>query len=288
MKLTESATKKRQQIIDRIPDFPSIPTAALKVQQLLKSSNVDFNKLAKIIRNDQALTANLLRIANTVSFGGRRQIETVGQAIVRLGTRHVSQMVVGLAAASLMEKEVKGYEMPPKALWKHALAVAIGASELARSLDMEDPDVAFTGGMLHDIGKVALGNFVECNVDSIERLAFDKDVSFHVAERAVLGINHAELGSLLMKEWGLTERLVRVIQYHHDPDGCEDVNSLIDLVHVANAVAMQAGIGTGIDGLHYQLCNNSIERLGISEELMDEFPLEIEERVNNISDIFGE
>lgn len=286
--MTKKAKKKREEIVAGIPEFPSVPAPALKVQRLLKSSEVDFSKLAKIIRNDQALTANLLRIANTVSFGGRRKIETVGQAIVRLGTRHVSQMVVGLAAASLMERKIEGYEMGPKALWKHALAVAVGASELARRLDMEDADVAFTGGVLHDIGKVALGNFVKANADTIESIAFEKNVSFRLAERVVMGIDHAELGSLLMENWGVTERLARVIQYHHDPGECEDVHGLVDLVHVANAIAMQAGIGTGIDGLHYQLCTEAVERLGMSEELMEEFPLDVKSRLDNMSDIFGE
>lgn len=286
MELSESAKTKRKEIIGQLSEFPAIPTAALQAQKLLNAAQVDFDKLARIIRNDQALTANLLRLANTISYGGRQRIETVGQAIVRLGTRHVSQMVVGLAASSLMQQRLEGYDMGPKDLWKHALAVAIGASELTKNLEMDDPDLAFTGGILHDVGKVALANFVHAKADTIEKIAFDKNVSFHVAERVILGVDHAEVGAMLMDDWGLTEHLVNVIRWHHEPNKCSENCTLVDVVHISNAVTMQAGIGTGIDGLHYKLYPEAVDRLEVPEDILEGLSLEIEGRLEQLSDAF--
>ncbi len=256
MKMTESAREMRKEIVAEIPEFPSMPTTALKAKKLLDAAQVDFDELA--------------------------------QAIVRLGTRQVSQMVVGLAGASLLDTEIEGYDMGPRAMWKHALAVAIGSSELTKHLEKEDPDAAFTAGILHDVGKVALANFVHANADTIEQIAFEKNVPFNVAERFVLGIDHAELGAMLMDEWDLNEKITRVIRWHHSPNKCEANFSLTDIVHVANAVTMQAGIGTGIDGLHYNLCEDAVDRLGVTSDYMDDFALEIETRLEKISDIFDE
>ncbi len=288
MKLPESAKAKRQEIINEIPNFPSIPTAAVQARELLQDPEVDFDKLAEIIRVDQALTANLLRIANTIAFSGRRRVDTVDQAIVRLGTRHVSQMIIGLSAAPLMKKEVQGYDLGPQELWKHALAVGIGAEQLAQQKDLEVPDIAFTAGLLHNIGKVALGTFLDADVEKIRAVAFKKEVSFHLAERVVLGIDHAELGSLLLEDWGLSDKLISVARWHHEPDEMPGEHKIVDLVHIADAVAKQAGIGAGTDGLHYGLSDNAIDRLGVTRDDIDQVLLEVESEIEEISELFAD
>ena len=283
-----TAQNRREEIIEKIPTFPSIPTAAIRVRRLLAKPEVDFDELADLIRYDQALTANLLRIANTIAFGGRQKVTTVEQTLVRLGTRHVSQMVTGIAAAPLLKKEVQGYDLAPEQLWKHAMAVGIGAEELARHQDTRVPELAFTAGLLHDIGKVALGTFLDADVDEIKSAAFDHGLAFQAAERRVLGIDHAELGARLLRHWGLPDELVLAARWHHEPDEHPGDYRVVDLVHVADGLSLQAGIGAGTDGLQYNHCSDTLDRLNVTRHLIEKVLLEVESELEELRDLFGE
>ncbi len=270
------AQKRREDILTEITSLPTLPSAAVKVRKQLQQPDPDFEQVAKTIRYDQSLTANLLNIANTIAFAGRRQVTTVKQALVRLGTKRVSQIVMGITAAPFLKKEVEGYDLGPEQLWKHAIAVGIGSEELAKKLDTATPEVAFTGGLLHDIGKVVLGNFVDTDGGEIKSLAFEKGLSFHKAERSVLGIDHAEVGARLLDHWDLPEQHVKAVRWHHEPDRLTENRSVTDLVHVAELVCMQGGIGSGTDGLHYHHSSHAVQRLGITRDMAETLLLEVE------------
>ncbi|MFP4175656.1 MAG: HDOD domain-containing protein [Planctomycetota bacterium] len=281
-------TKRRRDIIDRIDTFPSIPTAAVKAKKLLSDPEVDFDELARIIKFDQALTANLLHIANTITFGGKRKVTSAKQAILRLGTRNVSQMILGIAAAPILKREVKGYDLPPQELWKHAIAVAMGSEALNNELQVGDSQYIFTAGLLHDIGKVALGTFLEEDGERIRQKAYGDDISFEKAEEEILGIDHAELGSLLLEHWDIPEELVRVTRWHHAPDECPEPDRAVDTVHVADALSLQAGVGTGRDELQYSLSRNATERLHIDRSMTDRVMLTIGVEIEELEDLFIE
>lgn len=283
---TTLTEKRREHILKQIPSLPPLPTAAVKVRELLREPNPDFDEIADAIRYDQAITANLLKIANTVAFGGRRQVTTVKQTLVRLGTKRVSQIVMGVAAAPLLKSEVEGYDLGPEQLWKHAMAVGIGSEELAKKQETNAAEVAFTAGLLHDIGKIALGTFIDADGDEIKSQAFDKGLSFQKAEQNVLGIDHAEVGARLLDHWDLPEEHVQVVRWHHEPDQASENASVADLVHVAELVCMQGGIGAGTDGLHYRHSAEAVQRLELNRDMAEALLLDIETTLEEMSGLF--
>ena len=140
----------------------------------------------------------------------------------------------------------------------------MGATELSTSLGVAAPNYVFTAGLLHDVGKIVLGTFVEVDPAPILGLAFDQGLSFEEAEREVLGIDHAEVGAALLEHWGLPGPIAEAVRCHHHPAKVNGDPLVADLVHVADVLALMAGLGTGSDGLHYRPAAESLERLEVT------------------------
>jgi len=261
----------REEIISRINEIPSIPATLTKVQQLVTQPDVDFKELAEYIKYDQGLTVNLLKMANSAYFGFSREISSVNQAIVRLGLNRIFELTMTTAVAPIISKEISGYDLCKGDLWKHSIGVAIGAEKIAEFLDIRAPKFTFTAGLLIDIGKIAIGTFLEQDPKPVLKLAYEKALPFNIAEKEIFGINHAEAGAILLDQWNLPEELVEVVRWHHQPNKLNGEKTVVDLVHIADILIMETGIGGGNDGLNYKSCPESLERLHfdqVNEEVL--------------------
>ncbi|NQT93412.1 MAG: HDOD domain-containing protein, partial [Lentisphaerae bacterium] len=178
----------RDEILAKVHSVPALPMAATKVISLLQDPDVGVSEVMKVIEFDPGLTSNVLRLANSAYFGGNREIVSLRDAGVRLGTNQVFQMVMTSSVSQVAAQPVRGYSLPAGELLEHSIAVAIGAEQLAEALGRKPPGHTFTTGLLHDLGKIVLGTFVEVDVAPILEMAFQNQVSFEVAEQHVLGI----------------------------------------------------------------------------------------------------
>ena len=260
----------RNNILAKVRTVPSMPSVVIKLRQYLSDPDVSFDELAKVIEFDPGLTANLLQLANSAYFGWSGKIKTVKDAITRLGTNRIFQMVLCMSVAPLVRKPVKGYDMESDGLWQHSIATAICAEELAKSLRISESDEAFTAGLLHDMGKILLGTFIEVDDKPIKDLVETESLSFNEAERQVLGIDHAEAAAELLQYWKLPENVVAAARWHHDPSQAEEKHrNIVDLVHVADILCIRMGWGIGTDGPLYCLDEEAEERLGIDGSIED-------------------
>lgn len=253
--------KMREKIIENIAEVPAMPTSAAKVIRLIQDPDADMTQMADAIEFDPGLTTNVLRWANSAYFGGGYEIRSLRDAIVRLGMKRMFQLVMTSIAAPLVGESVNGYDLPAGSLLEEAIAVAIGTQELAATLGIKAPDHAFTAGLLHNIGKVVLGTFVDVAAEPIMELAYQEKVPFDEAERRILGIDHAEVGAILLAEWKIPQAIVDVVRWHHEPAGFTGDPMVLDLVHVALALSLQNGLGAGVDGLNYRPDDAVVSRL---------------------------
>ncbi len=277
----------REEILSKVSSVESIPSSKMELLRLLQDPDVNTSKLASSIEFDPGFTTNLLRLANSVYFGCPKAISTVNEAINRLGTRNIFKLAVTSVAAPVVKKEVKGYDLASGEMLKHSAAVAVGAEKLAQSLNIQAPEHTFTAGLLHDIGKVVLGSFVEVDAETILQLAIEEQVSFEEAEQRILGIDHAELGAILLESWNLPPSVVDVVRWHHEPFKCTSSDTLVlDLVHVADALSMMSGLGLGNDGLNYRPCSEIMDKMNISNNTVEIVISEILLGLEELSDLF--
>lgn len=253
---------RRDEILDQVTSVPSLPAVVCQLQQYLNDPEVNFNKLARIIECDPGLTANVLQLSNSAYFGWQGSIGSLRDAISRLGTKRIFQMVLCMSVAPMVRKPVKGYQLDADKLWEHSVAVAICAEKIAARRAPEAQPNAFTAGLLHDVGKLILGTFVEVDDEPIVELVDADGMSFNEAERMVLGVDHTEVGAHLMERWNLPAEVIEATRWHHEPEHApEESQLLVDVTHVADVICLNCGFGMGMDGLQYRLDEEATNRL---------------------------
>lgn len=260
-------TQNIAQIIAKIDRLPELPQVALRLSQLLENPNVSAEQLSEVVRVDPSLTTQILKLCNSAAYGFSRRISTVKEAIAILGFKVLKSMVYTIIAKITMDKPVKGYGLQEGALWMNSLTCAVFAKHIATRERFVDPELAFTAGLLRDIGKIILGDYVGASYIDIEQLAVTEGIDFGAAEEKVVGMSHTELGARIAEKWNLPPQLIQVIRYHHKPfsiPGNIDANlfKLITIVHLADIFTMMIGRGLGSDGLMYSLETRALEKAG--------------------------
>ncbi len=253
----------QQLIAKKVKSFPGIPGAAAKLLTLLDDPDTDVSLIENTVKYDPGLTANILKLTNSAYFGFPSKIGSIKQATLLLGPKRMIQLVVTSCVNAILQKPVPGYGLPGGELLRHSIAVSVAAEGLVKELDLQAADMIFTAALLHDIGKLVLGGFLDKELAEIEAAA-GGDVSFEKAERKVLGTDHAAVGAQILEGWSFPDEIVDAVRWHHDPP--EDANRsspMIDAVHVANVLCLMIGIGVGVEGLQYEPSDAATERLGV-------------------------
>ena len=252
---------RKREIISKMKSFPSMSGIAAKVLKLLDDPDAGADQVEKLLKQDPSLTANLLKLTNSAYFGIPSKVGSVRHAVAMLGWKRLSKLVMAACVSAITDRQIPGYDLPPGVLWQHSVAVSVTAEGLMRELKIAESDEIFTAALLHDLGKLILGGFVEKELDEIQEVAA-RGIPFQMAEQEVLGTDHAEIGALMLESWSFPPKLVSAVRWHHDPDSAPETSSMTDIVHVANVLCLMIGIGIGVEGLHYEPSILATKRLG--------------------------
>ena len=270
----------KDEIISRIKSVPPLSHTAQQIIALLSDPGQSGSTLARIIETDAALTARVLSIVNTTAFSQTEPIRTIAGAMTAIGDRVMLGIALDYCTDGLMLKPLDGYKAEQGKLWEHNLLTAIAAKVVAMMSPMEvNPDEAFTGGILHDIGKSVLSEFLkEATPDMI--MEIDRGVlpDYLAAEEEKLGTNHCIIGAAMARIWKLPAPFPEIIRHHHHPQAADQkYQQIIYTVHLGDIIAMMKGVGTGCDSMCYQLENGYKELLGIRKDQLPAIMLQVDE-----------
>ena len=267
--------------------LPPLPDTALKLVQMLNRPDSRVEDIVECIRYDPVITADVLRICNSAHTGLMRTVTSLHEAACHLGLMSILQIVLARHAGPLLARENRGYGLASGALWRHSAGAALGATGFAQFIEVGSRGPAFTAGLLHDIGKIALNQQVGSAIDDILGAAKEQRVSFVEAEQQILGCSHEEIGARLAERWGLPESIVRCIRYHHNPAVLTRPDPLVDVVYLANAVCLMFGIGVGADELLSRADPAVLERRGLTEEHCEQVGIQMLTELQRVEELFG-
>ncbi len=266
----------------------NIPLLSPSVSQLLEiTAQPDF-ALADVIQTvkcDAMITARLLQVVNSAAFGLAVEVDTVDRAVSMLGARVVVGVALNLGADGLFDKALEGYDSNDAGIWGHDLYCAIAARNIGMKAKIEfKPDLAFTGGLLHDIGKTVVSQFLaNTSTGVLTDIEQGKSEDYLEGEKLLLGMDHSQVGYEMARVWGLPEILQNAIRYHHTPSEAPDhCKTLCFAVHLGDILAMMAGYGTGSDSLQYHLDQAYQEYFELDEDCLSVILLESSEEFESL------
>jgi putative nucleotidyltransferase with HDIG domain len=254
-----------EKIMEKVSTFPSMPQAGIKLRALLAEKDVSTDDIEGILRHDPGLATNVLRLANSAFFGLRTKVSTLKHAVTLLGIKRFAQIAVSACMSKTMNKAVEGYGLSPGELWLHSIAVSTTAEALAKHKKLAETNDVFTPALLHDMGKLVLGEFVKEEMQKIESLVA-KGVPSVIAENMVLGTDHAEIGALILGKWSFPSDIVDTVRWHHNPEVLKVSKMQPEIVYLSNLLCQSSGDSDSADGQIIMPSSVVLDRLGIKLE----------------------
>jgi putative nucleotidyltransferase with HDIG domain len=257
----EVHTKIKEQIIRQISMLPTFPGTTLELIHMSEDPSANMNDIAQKINTDPSLAADILKLANSAGFISARKIETIADALIRIGLKNLKFMLIAASSRAILEKRFQKFE----SIWAHCIKTAYYARLLAIELGFkQNAEQAFIGGLLHDMGKIVL---LSVDLDMTNRIA--EIIAQHrirtttVIEEISIGISHSSIGKLIAEKWNFAGFIVQSIEYHHSPlRATGEYKNIVWTVYLANLLC-------GIETKKYEYSYADmmiINLLGIKDE----------------------
>lgn len=209
----------RRQLMNRIRrsiDLKAMPIALQQIMSLASSSRVSIHQIADAIKQDHAIALRTLKVANSSFYAHSAPLQDIQQAVLRLGLQTVRELVIGLAVVGEFESgEGSEEELDRRYFWEHSLACALIVRDLARAYHSGETEQIFTAGLLHDVGRAVLQDFLTDQHHRVRQFAREHRMPLEQAELKLLSITHADVGQQLLTQWRLPSHLINPIAGHH-------------------------------------------------------------------------
>lgn len=238
-----------------------IPETARKIISRIEYSGSSLSDLEKYISQDQAITANILKMCNSADYGFPGWISSIKKAASLLDTKTFKKIVKDASLCNLYNDEIGAYSVEKGELLNHSLCCAMVAKLISHEKKIKNPDTVFTAGLLHDIGKVILDQYDFEKFNLIMDRVLNMNMTFLDAENKILGYNHAQAGGIIARKWNLPKVLIEAISFHHQPQEAKENPEVVSVVHIADNICSMIGYDCEAYGL---TGNGNIDQFAVS------------------------
>jgi len=254
-----------QEIIDHIKRLEPIPKVTHHLLDVLDDETSTAEEIAAIIQYEPTVTANVIRTCNSIYFGRKEPINSIKDAVITLGIDKIVDIVLYQSGRQVFTQADAGYGEHEGVLWKLSVSAAVMTKHIAIRIESPNKNMLFTTALIKDIGKTVLGRFVQGSIEEINNLVDNKNYTFVQAEKAIIGIDHAELGGLIAKSWNFTPRMAEIIKQHHAPDSSAIYDNDMAVVYLADRMCMMMGLAGWVDRNDHKFYNAAMDSLGLTQ-----------------------
>ncbi|MFP4163143.1 MAG: HDOD domain-containing protein [Chitinispirillaceae bacterium] len=278
---TRISTDSFKQRLQSINNLPTLPSVIAKMTELLQNPSTSAEEVGQAIKSDQALASKVLKLVNSAFYGFPGRIGTITHAVVILGFSTVKNIVL---TASILDafrnKPVDEKVFNPENFWIHSIACGAAAQCIARTLGSSEKEECFIAGLIHDIGKIILYQYMPEEFIRTIRKSNQDEKLFFESERELFEITHQEIGSELARLWHLPPHLNNAVAYHHHPSTKRDGYTVTSIVHCADIFVRALDYGNGGDNKIPLICDSVWRNLGLENisltDLFDNIKDEVE------------
>ena len=253
-----------EDIISSMDKLQPIPQVALKILQLINEDNYDITVLTEEMRKDQILSALTIKLCNSAYVSSLKKIESMDHAMVYLGQKKLVKFVISAAIKSFFDQAGMGYSLCKGGIYHHAVGTAIIAEEIAKVTEKAEPALAYTGGLLHDIGKVVLDQHIQAGSPLFYRQLYEEGKDSSEVEKAIFGLDHQKAGTILARQWSFPASLIEVVKHHHQPENASQYKNLVHIIYLADLLMSRFNVGLEAERLDTDALAERLETLGFS------------------------
>lgn len=281
----------KKEILRAVENIKILSPSAGALLEVASRPDHDLQDIAGLIKYDAALTAKTLQLVNSAAFALHSKISDIERAITYIGENYLLSLVVSEAAKMIYDSDLAGYMGHKGDLWNHNLLTALASKKIAELChEPVNSNIAFTCGLLHDLGKAIISDFlIDSSSAALNAVESGQVSNFASAEEKMLGIDHTQVGHALALHWQLPEPLPSAMRYHHEPARAPAPHrSLVYAVHLGDMVAMMTGYDTGADAMRYQLDSTYSDYIAIKENDLARIILETDQEFQKLKESMNE
>lgn len=268
-------------LVEKVEDLSVPAPSVVKLLGLLNREEIDNQAVVDVVRADAVLSAKLLALTNSAYFGSHTAIESVDEALFYLGYEQVHRLALAIGVSGLMNRRAPGYAMDEGEFWRHSLLTARAAELLGETMPhLANPSIAYTAGLLHDIGKLVLNQFLAPSSQAaVAQVIEERGSAGLAAERSILGTNHADVGALLLHRWNVPGEIVEAVKNHHTVQTGGDVKLSL-IVELADAIAHSVSTTKG--NVPPEAVKSLLRKIGVDRDKYEEILAQVAEALVQI------
>lgn len=252
-------------LINTVDTLEPLPQTATLLAQIVANEKSKIDEAVQVVQYDPALVADILKMTNSAFYASNRRISCIRDAVIRLGTGRILEIIVSNRVRGIMKQPLVHYGYIEDDLWRHSVASALAAEHLNKYVPVQISGVSYTAALLHDLGKLLIIRyFPEAEIQRIIIYMKENNTSWAEAEKNIFNFTHAEVGAHVASLWKMPEPIVQAILNHNNVT--TDYDPITDSVRVANVVARAIGQGLGYEGMGVDIDSEIAERLTLSRE----------------------
>jgi HD-like signal output (HDOD) protein len=278
------AVQDLRERLQSVKNLPALPTTVMRLIRGLGGGGLSAEELEAIVKTDEAISAVVLRMANSASQGQTGRAFNLHESVARLGSRTLQKIAVAQQCQAALTKRDSGFGLSRGQIWAGALGGGLAAELFARRGGQTDPGIAFVGGLLRDIGKLAMDEMIGAGP---LKKAFASAVPGQTevaVELQAFAMEHAQVGAELANLWGLPEPIQEAIRHHHDPDSAPEAHQLLaDVVHCADAMTAWMGLGVGHPDLLSPMSPRARGQVGLDAETAESYMVTVKHSLDQIT-----
>jgi len=275
-------------LVSEANDLEALPDSIMRLTSLLADDDWIIGDIVQTVVYDEVLTGKLLQWANSPVGGSMERIDSVGDAIARMGPGHLLSLAFASAVGDGMQRPLRTYGLEADVLWRHSVAAAVAVDLAGDYCGLTPPPEGFVAALLHDIGKLIVDRHAQELPDEEQiETPPDSETGSLELESQLLGADHAVLGGLVTAQWNLSEEITQAIAFHHEPDEAPDAasRSLASFVGLADFVAHRIGAGCGPG--QPSLSRGSVRRLCLTREGLEALCAATSERLEGVMKLYS-
>ncbi len=276
----EFSSNTTQLILD-IDDLATLPDIYMQLRKVLDDPESSMNDISKVISSDPVLTANILKIANSAFFGFASKVETVSRAINLLGSQQTHDLTLAMIVADKFNPDTIDFiEMDE--FWYNSVHCGIVARIIAKRCNVLDCERLFVEGMLHNIGHLVLYMKQPFDAKKAKEQFYNEGKDLYKIERSIMGFDYAEIGSALMRNWGLPLSIQTSIRYHTEPEKSDKFHLECSIIHLAYIITMAAEHPDIKDSLIESIDPSTSTYIELDEDIINEIITEADPHITEL------